>query len=47
MRFFAGLMDGIDDPVDQQAIVDMARDMFRLFAGLFASIQTGEQHAAA
>jgi len=47
MRFFAGLMDSIVDPVDQQAIVAMARDMFRLFAGLFASIETGEQHAAA
>lgn len=47
MRFFAGLMNSIDDPVDQQAIVDMARDVFRLFAGMFASIEMGEQHAAA
>jgi acyl-CoA synthetase (AMP-forming)/AMP-acid ligase II len=47
MRFFAGLMDDIDDPTDQQAIIGMARDMFRLFAGMFASVDMGERHAAA
>lgn len=38
MRFFADLMNRIDDPADQQAIITMARDMFRLFADMFAAI---------
>lgn len=47
MRFFASLMDKIGDPLDQQAIIGMARDMFRLFADVFASIAMERQHAAA
>ena len=38
MRFFAELMDRMDDPADQQAIIDMARDMFGLFGAMFAAI---------
>lgn len=38
MTFFAGLMNRIDDPADQAAIVAMASKMYRLFGGVFASI---------
>jgi acyl-CoA synthetase (AMP-forming)/AMP-acid ligase II len=38
MKFFERLMNRIDDPEDQQAIIAMAHDIFRLFAGVFASI---------
>jgi acyl-CoA synthetase (AMP-forming)/AMP-acid ligase II/pyrroloquinoline quinone (PQQ) biosynthesis protein C len=38
MKFFEKLMNQIDDPADQQAITAMAHDIFRLFAGVFASI---------
>lgn len=38
MRFFAGLMNSIEDSADQEAILTMARNMFRLFAGMFAAI---------
>lgn len=38
MKFFAGLMNSIDNEDDQQAIISMARDMFRLFADMFAAI---------
>jgi hypothetical protein len=38
MRFFAGLMDTVDDPADQAAIVHVARRVFRLFAGMFRAI---------
>ena len=39
MKFFESLMNRIDDPSDQSAIVQMARDMFRLFGGMFAAIE--------
>lgn len=38
MAFFAKLMDTVDDPADQAAIVHVAKRMFGLFAGVFASI---------
>lgn len=38
MKFFAGLMNSIEDAADQDAIIAMAKDMFRLFAGMFAAI---------
>ncbi len=38
MKFFEKLMNQIDDQADQQAITAMAHDIFRLFAGVFASI---------
>lgn len=42
LKFFAGLMDGITDADDQQAIVALAREMFGLFAGIFRSINVEE-----
>jgi pyrroloquinoline quinone (PQQ) biosynthesis protein C len=47
MRFFEALMNRIDDGGDQQAILAMARDMFRLFGGMFAAIPIGALDAAA
>lgn len=38
MKFFAGLMNSIEDKADQDAIVQMAKDMFGLFGGMFAAI---------
>lgn len=38
MKFFARLMNSIDDPADMAAILAMAKAMFGLFAGMFASI---------
>ena len=37
--FFEKLMNRIDDPEDQRAIIDMAKAMFGLFGGLFAGIE--------
>jgi hypothetical protein len=39
-------MNTLDNPDDQLAIINMARDMFRLFGGVFASISM-EEHLAA
>ena len=38
MKFFARLMNSVDDPADQEAILAMAKAMFGLFGGMFASI---------
>lgn len=38
MVFFQGLMDRVDDPADQDAIVAMAKQMFVLFADVFRAI---------
>lgn len=38
MKFFEELVNQIDDPDDQQAIIHMAKRMFILFANVFASI---------
>jgi pyrroloquinoline quinone (PQQ) biosynthesis protein C len=47
MKFFEALMNRIDDPKDQSAIIEMAKDMFRLFGGLFGAIELeGARHAA-
>jgi pyrroloquinoline quinone (PQQ) biosynthesis protein C len=48
MQFFQGLMNRIDDPADQAAIVHMAKRMFILFADMFRSIphERQVQHAA-
>ncbi|GLR46351.1 AMP-binding protein [Sphingomonas astaxanthinifaciens] len=47
MVFFQGLMNRIENPADQAAIIAMARDMFGLFGGIFASIELeGLPHAA-
>ena len=47
MKSFEALMNCIDDPADQRAIVQMARDMFDLFGGMFASIDLEATHDAA
>lgn len=39
MLFFEKLMNRVDHQDDRCAIVDMARDIFRLFGGMFASIE--------
>lgn len=46
LRFFARLMNSIDDPQDQRAILAMAREMYGLFADLFRSIDLGVRDAA-
>jgi heme oxygenase len=38
LQHFARLTGLIDDPADQQAVIDAARDIYRLFAELFRSI---------
>ena len=47
MAFFERLMNRIDDPDDQAAIIAMARDMFGLFGGIFAGIDLEAPRAAA
>jgi hypothetical protein len=47
MKFFERLMNRIEDPADQAAIIAMAKDMFRLFGGMFAAIELeGARNAA-
>ncbi|MGE5721811.1 MAG: AMP-binding protein [Sphingomonadales bacterium] len=47
MRFFEGLMNRLDDPADQGAIIAMAKDIFVLFGGVFRSIELeGAREAA-
>jgi acyl-CoA synthetase (AMP-forming)/AMP-acid ligase II/pyrroloquinoline quinone (PQQ) biosynthesis protein C len=38
MRFFADMVNAIDDPEDQEAIAMMAEEIFPLFGGIFATI---------
>jgi pyrroloquinoline quinone (PQQ) biosynthesis protein C len=45
--FFQKLMDDVDDPDDQTAIIEVAREVFELFAGVFASIPHIRSHADA
>ncbi|MCB2060379.1 MAG: AMP-binding protein [Novosphingobium sp.] len=47
MRFFASLVNGLADPADRAAVTCMAKDMFRLYGNVFASIDLEESHAAA
>jgi len=47
MKFFERLMNRIEDPDDQAAIIAMAKDMFRLFGGLFAAIELEGVRSAA
>ncbi|MFC6671392.1 TenA family transcriptional regulator [Marinobacterium aestuariivivens] len=42
IRFFAGLMDRIEDPADQAAIVHMAQRMYRLYGDMFRSLPMEE-----
>jgi heme oxygenase len=47
LRFFATLMDRIEDAADQKAIIDMASEMFRLFADMFRGIDLEVRDEAA
>ncbi len=38
IQFFAQLMDQLSDPVDQQAVIHMARRMYRLYGDMFRSL---------
>jgi acyl-CoA synthetase (AMP-forming)/AMP-acid ligase II/thiaminase len=48
LKFFETLVNRIDDPEDQAAIIEVAQNTFRLFAGVMRSIphQQGMKHAA-
>lgn len=48
MEFFKGLMNRIDDPTDQEAIIHMAKRMFVLYANVFRSLPHAREarHAA-
>ena len=46
LQFFAGLVNGLTDPADRDAITQMARDMFGLFGAVFASIPLETADAA-
>lgn len=47
MRFFADLVNGLDSAADRQAIVQMAKDMFGLYGGVFASVDLENPRVAA
>ncbi|GGY97798.1 AMP-binding protein [Novosphingobium colocasiae] len=48
MAFFADLVNGFASDDDRQAVLDMAREMFGLFGGVFGSIELEDTaHAAA
>lgn len=47
MRFFEQLVNGLDDPADEAAIITMANDMFDLFRGVFAGIPIEDGFEAA
>ena len=47
MRFFARLVNGLDDAADRTAIATMAQEMFGLFGALFASIELEALNVAA
>lgn len=43
MEFFKQLVNQVTDPTDQQAIIEVARNTFRLFAGVLGSIPMLEE----
>jgi len=43
MEFFRKLVEQIDDPVDQAAIIEVAQNTFRLFANVLRSIPMGAE----
>lgn len=47
MAYFARLVNGLERQDDREAIVTMAQEMFRLFGGVFASIDLEAAHAFA
>ena len=38
MRFFAGLMDRLEDPADQAAVTHVATVVFRLYGDIFRAL---------
>ena len=38
LKFFAGLMQGVDDPDDQAAIIEVAKHVYGLFGDMFRAI---------
>ncbi|MBB6124625.1 AMP-binding protein [Sphingobium subterraneum] len=47
MRFFAQLVNGLSDPADRAAIVQMAKDIFSLYGAVFASVSLEAAHVPA
>ncbi|HTN15904.1 MAG TPA: AMP-binding protein [Sphingomonadaceae bacterium] len=47
MAFFARLVNSFADPADRAAVVQMAKEMFGLFGGVFASVALEPVHEAA
>lgn len=47
MHFYARLVNKLDRTEDRDAILSMARDMFRLYGGVFGSVELDDARAAA
>ncbi|MGD9812158.1 MAG: AMP-binding protein [Sphingobium sp.] len=47
LKGLADLLNGLDNPADQQAVIDMANAVYDLFGAVFASIPMESFHAAA
>jgi pyrroloquinoline quinone (PQQ) biosynthesis protein C len=47
VRFFATLMDGLDDEDDRQAVIHVARVMFRLYGDIFRALPACDEAWAA
>ncbi|WP_018413090.1 TenA family transcriptional regulator [Methyloversatilis thermotolerans] len=47
VRFFATLMDGLDDADDQAAVIHVARVMYRLYGDIFRALPAAEAALAA
>ncbi len=47
VRFFATLMDALDDEADRTAVIHVARVMFRLYGDLFRSMPSRDEALAA
>ena len=47
VRFFATLMDGLDDEDDRQAVIHVARVMFRLYGDIFRALPACDEACAA
>ena len=47
MKFFSDLMNALDDPADQDAVLHVARMMYRLYGDVFRSLPAYEESVAA
>jgi pyrroloquinoline quinone (PQQ) biosynthesis protein C len=47
VRFFADLMETLDDEADRAAVIHVARVMYRLYGGLFRALPVADQALAA